>query len=166
MPALTNYDCDGTLTIGGILMNRSAWAIIGDDTGRGGLLPLWVDVEQRGEDRLLPGAAGVIPYRRRVTVTTHDLRLIVTGDVDLNGTATSNSKTGLITNLNYLYANVVAPTGATDGTRAATLTFSGITSRTANIHVLRLEPERYNYVDGSAVFEGTLQISIPAGRFA
>jgi hypothetical protein len=166
MPAIENYDCDGTLAISGVNMNWDAWAIVGDDNGRGGLLNLWIEAEQRGEDRVLPNATGVIPYRRRLDVTPHELRLLVTGDIDLAGQPSTNSKTQLLTNLAFLYTNVIAPTGTGDGTRGATLTFPGMTNRTANIHVLKLEPERYNYVDGSAIFEGTLLISIPAGRFA
>lgn len=166
MPGLTDYQCEGTLTIGSVLMNRSAWMIAGDDEGTNGLVQLWVSVDQRGEDRVLPSATGVIPYKRRITATRHDLRLVVVGDVDLNGTANSNSKTGLLTNLNYIYTNVVAPTGTGDGTRAATLTFTGHTNRTANVHVLGLQVQRVNLSDTSAVFEGVLQISIPAGRFA
>lgn len=166
MPGLVDFDCEGTLTIGSVLMNRAAWMIAGDEEGSNGLVQLWVTAEQRGEDRILPSATGVIPYRRRLTATRHDLRLVVTGDVTDAGVATSNSKTGLMTNLNYIYTNVVAPTGATDGTRAATLTFTGITSRTANIHVLGLQVTRFNLATDSAVFEGVLQISIPAGRFA
>lgn len=166
MPGIDDYNHDGTLTIGSVLMNRPAWAILGDDTGEGGLLHLWVETEVRGDDRLLPGAAGIIPYQRRLAPARHDLRLLVTGDVNENGVANANSKTGLIANLNYIYANVIAPTGTGDGTRAATLTATGITSRTANIHVLGLKMRRANYDDTSAAYEGTLQISIPAGRFA
>ena len=165
MAGLNEYDCEGTLTIGGESMNRLAWAILGDDTGRGGLLPLWITTDQRGEDRIVPSSAGVVAYQRRETVTRHDLRLIVTGDVDESGVATANAYQGLLSNLDYIESNVVSPTGLTDGTRAATLAMPGQTSRTADIHILQLIARQYYVSDTQALFEGTLKISIPAGRF-
>lgn len=164
--ALTDYDCEGTLTIGSVLMNRPAWGIFSDDTSANGLVQLWSSAEQRGEDRLLPSATGVIPYRRRLTATRHDLRLVVVGDVNESGVAQSNAKNGLASNMAYLYANVFAPTGATDGTRAATLTIPGQSNRTANIHVLGFTSSRINLATDVSICEGIMHISIPAGRFA
>lgn len=164
--SITNYDCEGTLTIGSILMNRAAFAIVGDDSGEGGLLQLWAETEVRGDDRLLPSSTGIIPYQRRLAPHRVDLRLLVCGDVTQAGVANSNFASGLVTNLAYIYTNVVAPTGTGDGTRAATLTFTGQTNRTANIHVLGMVKQHYNLATDSAIWEGTLQISIPAGRFA
>lgn len=162
---LNAYACEGTLTIGGVSMNTPAWSVQGDDTGQGGLLALWIYTEQRGEDRLIPGVAGVIPYRRRETVTRHDLRLLVVGDVDQAGTPYADATEGLATNLAYLESNVIQPTNATDGTRAATLSVPGLSARSANIHVLGLVPQRHHLGSSAAIFVGTLQISIPAGRF-
>lgn len=164
MAGLTDYDCEGTLTIGSVSMNRPAWAIQGSENGEGGLLNLITTVEQRGEDRILPNALGVIPYRRRVTKTEHNLRLVVVGEVDQAGAPVADHTQGLAANLSYIYANVVAPTGTTDGTRSATLAIPGLASRTAAIHVVKLVPREY-YLGEHAVFVGTLTISIPSGRF-
>ena len=167
MPGLSSFDCEGTLTIGGISMNRAAWAVVGDSEGQGGLLPLWVTVDQRGEDRLLPGTIGVIPYRRRATVTRHDLRLLVVGDVDLNGDPVVNTRNGLAANLAYLYTNVVAPVGTGDGTRSVTLTVFGQANRTGWMHVLGLQVQRYSFGNPTtepSICEATLQISIPSGQ--
>lgn len=176
MAGLSNFDCEGVLTVGSttvpetasISMNRAAWAVVGDDTGTGGLLPLWITTEQRGQDRVLPGTAGVIAYRRRETVTRHDLRILVVGDVDQDGTAVADHAQGLAANLAYLEANVIQPAYSVnqiDGTRAATLTIPGLTTRTADIHILGLVTQRYRLNSTGSLFEGTLQISIPAGRF-
>lgn len=165
MAGLNSYDCEGTLTIGGISMNRLAWGVFGDEEGQGGLLPLWVQTEQRGQDRVLPGATGVIAYRRRETATRHDLRLLVVGDVDSAGAPVADHAEGLAANLAYLESNVVQPTNLTDGTRAATLTVPGQTIRTADIHVLGLVPQTYRVGSTGSLFIGTLQISIPSGRF-
>lgn len=166
MAGIEDYDCEGTLTIGGVSMNRPAWAVLGDELGTNGLLQFVVLGERRGEDRVLPGAAGVIPYRRRLTSTRYDLRILVAGDVDENGTPTANALQGLIANLLYLYNNVVADPGGTDGTRAATLDLPGQSQMSADVHVIGLEPQQYKVGDSAAVFSGTLQLSIPAGRFS
>lgn len=166
---LRNNDIEGTLTIGGISMNptNGAWGVIGDERGEGGLVKLWVDYDVRGEDRLLPGATGVIPYRRRMTVTRHDLRLLVVGDVDgQTGAPVADSRSGLRANLEYLRANVFAPVASTSGTRAATLTVPGGATRSADIHVLGVVTQSYALVECGSIWIGTLQISIPGGRFA
>jgi hypothetical protein len=163
------YAIEGTLTIGSVLMNRPAWAIVGDERGEGGLLDLLTNVEQRGEDRIVPSASGVIPYPRRITGTRHDLRLLVCGDVDVNGSPNTNVTEGLAVNLAYIYANVVTPVVSATGTRSATLAIPGLANRTANIHVVGLRRREYHISpepSGPAIWEGNLMISIPAGRFA
>lgn len=165
MAGINNFDCEGTLTIGGISMNRLAWSVLGDEFGNGGLVPLWVTTEQRGSDRIVPGAAGVIPYRRRETATTHSLRLLVVGDVNQNGVPNADARIGLAANLDYLESNVIQPTNTGDGTRAATLTVFGQTARSANIHVLGLIAREYRLGVQQSLFVGTLEISVPSGRF-
>lgn len=163
---LVNFSREGTLTIDGILMNRAAFAIIGDERGKGGLVPLWADFDVRGQDRLVPSATGVIPYPRRLTATRHDLRLLTAGDVDQAGTPITDAIEGLEVNLEYIRTNVVVPVVSSTGTRSATLTMPSGATRTANIHVLRLQTESYLLSDCEALHVGTLQISIPAGRLS
>lgn len=166
MPGIDNFDCDGTLVIGGVSMNRLAWMVGADETGSGGLLGLITNIEQRGEDRILPTATGVIPYPRRNTVTPHELRLLVVGDVDSSGTPVANPTAGLVANLRYLMTNVVAPPGGTDGTRAATYTPpGGGAAVTADIHVTGLRQEGY-YLRAKAGWIGRLLISVPEAAFA
>lgn len=169
MAGLIDYDHEGILTIGGIIMNRPAFAIMADESGEGGLLDLITTADQRGEDRLIPGAGGVIPNRRRLTVTAHDLRLLVVGDVDETGSAHANYTSGLAHNLDYIYNNVVAPVVSTTGTRSATLVIPGLGTKSASIHVTGMRRKEYHTsltARGPAVWEGTLTISIPAGRFS
>lgn len=163
MAGLENYDCEGTVTIGGVSMNRPAWALFGDEQGNGGLLPLIFRADQRGEDRILPFAGGVVPFQRRTTATRHDFRLTVTGDVDSAGAVNVDSEAGLVTNLAYLWTNIVKPTALTDGTRTFSYTAPGGTVRTGTVHVLGLEPVRYHLNGRSSIFVGVLQVSIPAG---
>lgn len=167
MPGLEGYSCDGSLTIDGISMNRPAWAIQGDETGQGGFVRLWSWFDVRGDDRLIPGANGMRPYRRRITPTRHDLRILITGDVDENGVANANALIGLEENISYLTTNVTLPVASATGTRAAVLAMPSGSTRTADIHVLGLDIEGV-YVDEArhTVAEGRLLISIPGGRLA
>ncbi len=166
MAGLSGFDCDGVLTIGGISMNRAAWMAGGDEEGDGSLFDLLTLVEQRGEDRTLPGSTGVIAYRRRTTVTTHELGLIVVGDVDETGTPTADHTLGLFNNLAYLMTNVVAPVVSSTGTRAATWDPpGGATQRTANVHVTGIRKQSLS-LGNQAIWQGQLLLSIPAGAFA
>lgn len=165
MPGIETYDCEGTLTIGGISMNRPAWAVLGDETGAGGLLQLVTTASQRGQNRTVPSAAGTIAYRRRLTTTSHELRLLVVGDVDQNGAPVANPQQGLAINLSYLYTNVVAPVASATGTRAATLAIPGLATLTADIHVTGLLQTEYHIGQTTSAWVGRLQIEVPAGRF-
>lgn len=164
MAGLSDFACDGTLVIGGISMNRSAWMIGADEDGEGGLFQLITEVEQRGDDRILPTAVGVIPYRRRITRTPHSLRLVVVGDVDETGVDVADHSAGLDSNLDYLITNVVAPVASTTGTRAATYTTVGGRALTADIHVTGMRQKSYA-LGQNAIWIGELLISVPAGAF-
>ena len=158
MAGIEGYGCTGVLTIGGVSMNTPAWDI-------SDLTDLWFTADVRGTDRILPGVSGVIPYRRRTTVSRHDLTILITGDVNTASVPYADPLVGLETNTASLYTNVVAPTNTGDGTRAATLLMPSGATRTANIHVLELVKQRQFISDGQTILEATLQISIPAGRF-
>lgn len=163
---LTGYDADGTLEIDGVLMNRPAWMVGGDENGNLGLARLWIEFDIRGEDRILPSVTGVIPYQRRMTATRKDLRIIIVGDVDENGDPVADSRVGLQQNLDYLYENVVQPVNSSTGTREAVLTVPGGSNREAIIHVLGIVSQTYHLGECGSIMIGTLQISIPFGRFA
>lgn len=146
--------CIGGLSIDGVDLMTGAWAVLD-------LTPLWLTPNVRGVDRLIPGVDGVKPFRRRVTVTQHSLPFIVNGQVNSAGAPYANPWIGLQTNLDVLRAGVLDPTGATDGTRAATLTMPDGSTRTANVHVFGLTAgQRVQYVQ---LF--TLELSIPSGGF-
>lgn len=162
MPGIDDYNKEGELIIDTESMNRPAWAILGDETGQGGLLPLLYKMQKRGGDRIIPGAAGVIAYPRRATATPHSLRLAVTGDVDEDGVATADSAVGLAANMVYLFDNVLS----NPMPLAASLTCFG-QSVSGDIHVVDLIEDRYN-VEGvaginSSIFVGTLRIEVLAG---
>lgn len=165
MAGLFNYDCEGTLTIGGILMNRLAFMTQADENGNGALSQFLTLAEQRGEDRILPGTLGVIANKRRLTVTKLSIRLVVVGDILHDGTTPATPKAGLFINLKYIYDNVVAPTGTGDGTRSISVTLPGPFTGSGTAHITRMDMVDQKLGDSSAVWEGQLGISIPAGRF-
>jgi len=165
MAGLSNYDCEGTLTIGGVSLNRPAWAVAGDDRGNGGLFQLLTTVDLRGDDRIIPGAAGVVPFRRRQTVTRYSFRFLVTGAVDETGAVNADPIDGLADNLDYLWTNVLTPPATTTGTRTAVWTKPDASTVSAEVHVIRCEPTSYA-LGTDSIWEGRLVLSSPSGRFS
>jgi hypothetical protein len=156
MAGLTYNTAAGDLTIGGIAMNCPGWRIQN-------LHILQQPAAQRGDDRLIPGAAGVLAYQRRATVTKHTLELLITGTADRTGVAAADRFAQLASNIDYLEFYVVRPTGTGDGTRSAVLTMPGGTTRTEPVHVVGMEFGDVS-PDG-AWMRAILEISIPSGRF-
>ena len=145
----------GGLTIGGVAMSCPAWVVHN-------LQELWLPAVQRGNDRIRPGVAGVKPAIMRDTVTRRTLQLLIVGDCDRTGTPVTNLLQGLQANIDYLIANVVAPTGLTDGTRSAVLTMPDATTRTEPVHVTGMDFGQIR-ADGAWV-KATIDLSIPTGR--
>lgn len=155
MAALTWNSAAGDLTIGGVAMNGPAWKVLN-------LHVLWQPAAQRGQDRLVPGANGVRKFRRRETVTTHDLQMLVVGSHSRTGSVNADLFEGLQANVDYLITNVVSPTGATDGTRSAVLTMPDGTTRTEPVHVTGMD---FGDVSGNGAWlKAVLSISVPSGR--
>lgn len=168
MPLVQNA-AEGTLTIDGVDMNpaNGAWGIIGDERGTGGYVQLWSDFDVRGDDRILPSVTGVIAYQRRRTVTRHDFRLIVVGDVIGQTSAPeTDTRVGLEENIEYLRENTFDPVNTMSGTRSATLTMPSGNQRIADIHVLGVSTQSYLLRECDSIWIATLHISIPSGRFA
>ncbi len=165
---LQNTNIEGTLTIDSFALQNAfgAWGVCGDEQGRGGLVHLWTKFDVRGSDRLLPGAPGVIAYQRRIAPTRHDLRLLVCGDVNgTTGTPYTDPAEGLAENLELIRAGILVPVASATGTRAASLTVPGMSSRTAAIHSLGMVIQSYMISFCQSIAVTTLQISIPGGRF-
>lgn len=145
--------CYGTLDVDGIPLMSPAWTI---ET----LAEMYGTPDVRGDDRLLPGVAGVIPFRRRYTVMRYSLPFIVVGNVDQDGVPFDDPQVGLVTNLRYLAANVWAPTNVGNGTRTVTWHVPDGTTVEVAAHVLGFpSPDLKPY--GVAI--GTLELSVPGG---
>ena len=155
MAGLTFNTLAGKLTIGGIPMLGPAWKVQN-------LAELWVPANQRGTDVIRPGVSGVKARLRRDTVTVRTLQMLIVGSADRLGAAVSDYYEGLQANIDYLRANVVAPTGTTDGTRSAVLTMPDGTTRTEPVHVQQMELGRV--AENGAWVLATIELSIPSGR--
>jgi hypothetical protein len=145
----------GGLTIAGISLTTT-WCRVEN------LIDLWLPADQRGQDRLIPGSAGVLAQQRRDTVTRRSLRLTIAGDVTYTGATTGDAFERLQINIDYLRANIVAPTGTTNGTRSAVLTMPDATTRTEDVHVTGFELS--GYAEDARWARGVLELSIPSGR--
>ena len=155
MAGLTFNANAGNLTIGGIAMLGPAWKVQN-------LPELWLPANQRGTDVIRPGVSGVKARLRRDTVTVRTLRLLIVGSADRLGAAVTDYYEGLQANIDYLRANVVAPTGTTDGTRSVVLTMPDGTNRTEPAHVQQMDVGRI--VENGAWALATIELSIPSGR--
>lgn len=153
---------DGNLTLNGVPMKTRAWTCPD-------LTPLWMSPAIRGTDRILPGALGVIPHRRRKTVTQYSLDFRVAGISDMDGVITPGSGNGsaefqqLEYNMQYLRQYVLDPRTSPnlDGTVPGVLTMPSGQIRTADVHVLGFTVN----TRVSHVLQGVLDISIPSGGF-
>jgi hypothetical protein len=159
MPALIDYACQGSLTIDSLSLNTPAWSVVD-------LTPLWAAFDTRGQNRLIPGASGVVAYRKRITERDHSLAIVIIGDVDENGDAHTDPVAGLEDNLDTLMAVLAPDAGAT---KSAVLTLPSGTTRTAEVQIESFEVIRTEIDVVSSQFaamEGIITMTIPAGVFA
>lgn len=140
------------LTIAGIALATPAFK--GSD-----LSDLLRPADQRGGDRVIPHG-GVVSKPRRRTVSKRSLPLVINGNVDQDGNAIGNYRTGVDTHIAYLLTNLVEPITTGTGTRSATLTLA-IGTYTTPVHVEALDIGDRE----AAIVMATLQLSIPNGQF-
>ena len=137
------------LDIDGVPMSTTGWA-------HENLYELWSGPSTRGQDRTLPGAAGVRAYRRRATATRRQVQLVVWGDWDWNGARQDDPREGLKANIEHLRTNVTDPTIENPGTRVATLHLPDGSTKAGAIHVESFELAPVNWFAVRAVLDITL----------
>jgi hypothetical protein len=141
--------------VDGVPLATTAWALEN-------LYELWQPAETRGQDRILPGAAGVRPYRRRATVTRRTLNLSIWGDVDWDGVAYDDWRVGLMLNIDHLRTGIVDATVTGDGTRLLDLHMPDGDVRSARIHVEGMSLASLNWY----AVRSTIDISLLSGVVA
>lgn len=127
--------CMGTVAIDGVNMHRLAWELFD-------LTALFGEPEQRGQNRMIPGVAGRIPYAPRVDETRLSLPYIVTGHWNSfdDWIAPGSVYTQLQANVAFLLGGVLEPTGVGDGTRDFVWTTPSGAVITAEVHILKSRP--------------------------
>lgn len=91
-------------------------------------------IDKVGSDRPLPGLAkGKRPYRRKTTSVMITLVVYVDGEVNADGTPSSDPRATLHDHLDYLEANLLEDVADVRGTRAAVWTRPNDTVRTAAV---------------------------------
>lgn len=126
------------------------------------LAPLIGGSAKRGQDRLLPGTAGVIANPRRKTVTKVNLELKVFGDRDFAGVAHADYDEGLALNMAHLQANVADPPTIGD-TRTGVLTWGSLSIPSKPLVCDDdMSPETSK---GGRMILATLRLSFPEGTF-
>lgn len=121
------------------------------------VLPFREEFDQRGSDIIIPGSAGTLPQKRRRTVTLRAIPIQITGEKDQNDADNADPLAGLEANIDYLMAQWVAPTGATDGTRTLVWHRRNGTTKTAKVHVLGMPLTD----EGGYMVSGVLKLSFP-----
>ncbi len=99
--AIQAANCHGTLQLGEVSMNRSAWAVLNVAT-------LWEPAPPRGENLLVPFRPGRLQLPRIRDERTGSLQILVVGTVDLNGDPTLDPHVGLEQNIDWLNENLFA----------------------------------------------------------
>lgn len=161
-----DFGFDGVLTInpGGVggtamTLNNPAWDVPM-------LKTLLMEFAFRGDNLLLPQAAGRAALPLRMDQATHSLQLWVNGYVNQAGTAYTSTQTmdgtGMTTNLDTLFTNVFAPVVATPWTRGASWLMPNGTTRTAQVQFSPLRAVG-NWDSREMLYQFTL--TIPSGRF-
>lgn len=152
-----SYQIEGDewVTYDGVPSDTPAWRTLN-------LWELWQGPDTRGEDRLIPGTAGVRAYRRRATVTFVDVEMEFFGNLDWDGAEYTDARVGLETNLLHWRTNVTDPTVAAPGTRTAVLHLPSGATKTGAVTVESFKVQG----DGPAAANAVMRLSIKAGALA
>jgi hypothetical protein len=157
--AIVGYDCEGTLTLGGVVYNTAAYAVTG-------LYQLWGgQIDYRTGLRTVPYVQGQVAYPSWRNALRVSLPLLISGHVTTAGVATSLDKMRqLYTHHATLLVQAQAPDPTTTVTRTLTITTPTGATLTASGGCVPL-----GIVPGTVelyVMRATLELLIPAGIMA
>lgn len=151
----------GTLSLNGFTVHsasRKSWCCTS-------LLPLVRGPSLRGSDRLMPHTTGAKARRKRKTVSSYDLTIVVTGLFTPAGVRAAKPYEQLVLNIEALIAGIGtaedAPAG-TAGTVAGVWTLPSGGTRNAAVHPLTPIP----WEEHGIVAVGPLTLEIPLGKFS
>jgi hypothetical protein len=146
---------DGTLTIGAVSMHCPAWVVYD-------VHQLWAGPDERGEDVLIPGAAGRLAMPRRADKTVFMLPMEIDGSVSRSDVPYADFRDGYRRNLLWLRQNVTDPVSSGNGTRSVSLTTPAAgPTLTGAAHV-----SLHTGDQELGVWRAVLTLSFPAGGLA
>lgn len=124
-------------TVNSVPLDTYGWRVIA-----GGYDELLDTPALRGDDLVMPGAAGVRAYPRVIDVTTVSIGMVINGKKNEAGTPYADPIAGMLTNRDYLEANLGIADDAADATRGTVpFTFvraGALSTLTADVTVLGL----------------------------
>ena len=151
--AIQAANCLGTLSLGGVSMNRDAWSVLNIGS-------LWEPAPKRGENLLIPFRPGRMQLARMRDQRTDTLDLLVVGTVDVTGVPTADPYEGLEANIDWLNDNVFD--------YAETMfSFSATLTKPSGIQwgaQLQIESVKFGWEVGVAC-TATIDYTLPEGRF-
>lgn len=127
------------------------------------LSPLLDDPNVRGEDSLLPYVSGVVPHVRRITGTVYTFLLDIHGDRDHQNNTYSDTLEGILTNLDYLKANLGLASSTGDGTVPVVFRRGDLNALVGDAHFLGFKGSKTLGIPPQLI-RTTFDLSIPAGR--
>lgn len=145
------------LEIDGVPLSTPAWEHLN-------IQALYSGANVRGENRLLPGAAGrrALPWRPDETMRT--ITLAIFGTQSWDGSINADPVAGLWENVAHLQSFVVDNPLNDGSTRTATIKRAGATDLTATIQVRAFEIDDEPY--SPAAVAATMEIALMSGAFA
>jgi hypothetical protein len=144
------------LEIDGVPLSTPAWEHLNIQT-------LYSGPETRGDNRVMPGAAGrrALPWRADQTMRT--LTLAIFGGLRWDGAANPDAVAGLWANVAHFIANIVDTPNTPGCTRTAVIKRTGAADLTATIQVRGFEIDDNPYSPGDVA--ASLDIALLAGGF-
>lgn len=145
------------LEIDGVPLSTPAWEHLD-------IQALYSGPQTRGENRVMPGAAGVraLPWRPDQTMRT--ISLAIFGDLSWDGTKNTDAVDGLWANVAHLEAFIVNNPGNATSTRTATIKRPGAADLVAAIQVRGFEVTQESY--SPAAISASMDIALVSGGFA
>ena len=148
---------DHHLEIDGVPLSTPAWEHLN-------IQSLYSGPSVRGENRVMPGAAGRRALPWRADETNRTITLAIFGDQRWDGVDNADAVAGLWANVAHLTANVIASPATPDGTRTAILKRTGHADLTATIQVRGFEIDDSPY--SPTAVAASIDLTLISGGFA
>lgn len=117
---------------------------------------LWRGPDVRGSDRLIAHLDGARPKRRRATVSSRTLELLISGEKDHLGVPHDDPRVGLELNIMHIRDNVADPLDTDEGTRTCSVYLPSGSVLSGPVHIEAFDFAESGLHDVRATFDLTL----------